>query len=62
MSKLLDSLAQYWFNVQHQLFPFLEEEIGPLTEKQLQLIAVLDFVRIEQYLPDRYGCEGRAFW
>jgi transposase len=59
MSKLLDSLAQYWFNVQHQLFPFLEEEIGPLTEKQLQLIAVLDFVRIEQYLPDRYGCEGR---
>lgn len=59
MSKLGESLSQFWFKVQYQLFPFMEEEIGPLSDKQLQLISILDLIRIETYLPDRYKCEGR---
>lgn len=59
MSKLGESLSHYWFRFQHELFPLVEEEAGPLSEKQLQLISILDLVRIENHLPDRYKCEGR---
>jgi len=45
--------------IQGTLFPWLEEELDPLTEKQQQLITILELVRIEQFLPDYRGCEGR---
>ena len=35
---LIDSLSMYWLNIQGNLFPWLEEELGPLTEKQQQLV------------------------
>jgi hypothetical protein len=59
MDKLGYTLAQYWSNIQGTLFPFLQEEIDPLTEKQQQLITILELVRIEQYVPDYRWCEGR---
>jgi transposase len=59
MGQLVQRLSQYWNKIQGTLFPFLEEELDPLTEKQQQLIAVLELVRIEQFLPDRFGFEGR---
>ena len=40
-------------------FPQLEEELDPLTEKQQQLVAILELIRIEQFIPDFFGCEGR---
>ena len=58
MSKLGETLSQYWFKIQDTLFPLLEEELGPLTKKQLQLIAILEMVRIEKFIPDRSGYEG----
>jgi hypothetical protein len=32
----------YWLTIRGNLFPWLEEELEPLTEKQQQLITVLD--------------------
>lgn len=59
MSQLTTTLSQYWNKIQGSLFPWLEEELDPLTEKQQQLIEILELVRIEQFLPDLFGCKGR---
>lgn len=59
MSKLGQDISQYWFKIQGVLFPFLEEELDPLTQKQQQLITILEVVRIEQFIPDYRGFEGR---
>jgi len=59
MSKLGQTLSQYWHKIQGTLFPQLEEELDPLTEKQQQLITILEVVRIEQFIPDHRGYEGR---
>lgn len=59
MSQLFNSLSQYWDRIQGTLFPWLEEELDPLTEKQQQLITILELVRIETFLPYTVGSEGR---
>lgn len=59
MSKLGQTLSHYWSKIQGTLFPQLEEELDPLTEKQQQLITILEVVRIEQFIPDHRGYEGR---
>lgn len=59
MSQLTKTLSHYWDKIQGSLFPWLEEELDPLTEKQQQLIAILELVRIEEFLPCYDGCEGR---
>ena len=59
MGQLIRTLSQYWDRIQGSLFPFLEEELDPITQKQQQLITILEVVRIEQFIPDHRGCEGR---
>lgn len=59
MGQLFRSLSQYWQTIQHTLFPSLEEVLDHLTEKQQQLITILELVRIEQFLPNLFGYEGR---
>jgi hypothetical protein len=59
MSQLTETLSHYWNKIQGSLFPWLEEELDPLTEKQQQLVAILELVRIEEFLPCYDGCEGR---
>lgn len=59
MNNLKTSLSQFWNNIQGSLFPFLEEELDPLTEKQQQLVMILEIIRIEQFIPDYRWCEGR---
>ncbi len=59
MSKLGQTISQYWSKIQGSLFPFLKEELDPLTQKQQQLITILEVVRIEQFIPDYRGYEGR---
>lgn len=56
---MYDSLSQFWNRIQGTLFPEIEKEVGPLTEKQQQLVATLEVVRIEQFLPRFYSCVGR---
>ncbi|MBA2368076.1 MAG: hypothetical protein H0V82_03525 [Candidatus Protochlamydia sp.] len=57
MSKLGQILSQYWSKI--SLFLQLEEELDPLTEKQQQLITILEIVSAEQFIPDYLGFEGR---
>ena len=59
MSGLRDTLTQYWLNIQGSLFPWLKEELGELTEKQQQLISILEMIRLEEFLHLGYGYPGR---
>ncbi|MDA1337722.1 MAG: transposase [bacterium] len=56
---MLKTLSRFWDRIQGKLFPELKEQLGPLTEKQQQLVAILEVVRIEQFLPRFLGCVGR---
>ena len=46
--KLGASLSQYWRNIQYNLFPWLEKETGELTDKQKQLVSILEIIRVEE--------------
>lgn len=59
MVKLFNNLSHYWRRIQLNLFPWLEEEIGELNEKQQQLVATLELVRVEECIQSRYGFRGR---
>jgi transposase len=56
---MFEKLSRYWDKIQGSFFPELEEELGPLTEKQQQVIETLELVRIEAYLPWLVGYVGR---
>jgi len=56
---LLDRLTQFARVLQGVLFPALQEELGPLTEKQQQVVAVLDMVHLEAFIASSSGGVGR---
>ena len=35
-----NNLSQMWYNIQETLFPHMEEELGPLSKKLLQVIQI----------------------
>jgi len=53
---LRETVSQYWQTFQHGLFPWLAEELGPLSERNKRLVQVLELVRVEDWLPDQ--CAG----
>jgi hypothetical protein len=59
MSRLRDTLSQTWFVIQTSLFPWLTEELGPLTAKQQQLVTILELIRIEEFIGSSRGFPGR---
>ena len=59
MNHLRVAFAPYWQSIQHALFPQLERVLGPLTEKQQQLVQTLEVIRIEQMTPRRFRVPGR---
>ena len=59
MSRLRDTLSQTWLNIQGSLFPWLTEELGPLTKKQQDLVTTLEIVRIEEFIYSSRGFPGR---
>lgn len=59
MSRLRDTLSRTWFNIQGSLFPWLSEELGPLTGKQQELVSTLELVRIEEFIYSSRGFPGR---
>jgi hypothetical protein len=59
MSRLRDTLSQTWFMIQNSLFPWLSEELGPLTEKQQELVTILELIRIEEFIYSSRGFPGR---
>lgn len=54
----MKNLSQHWMQIQATLFSWLEEGLGSLSEKQQQLIIVLEFTRIEDFVRNYYGYVG----
>jgi hypothetical protein len=59
MSFLAGTLSQFWLTVQGTLFPWLAEELGELSQKQKQLVAILELLKIESFLSRSVGYAGR---
>lgn len=51
MNQTRDRLCSIWNLFQTSLFPWIQEELGELTDKQKQLVEVLELVQIETHLP-----------
>lgn len=56
---LVKTLSQYWLRIQSSLFPWLEEELGELTEKEQKLVTTLDLVRVEKFTGCSRSMRGR---
>lgn len=56
---LRDALTQFGGMLQRRLFPRLEEENGPLSERHRQLITVVAMSRMESQLDNASGGRGR---
>jgi len=50
----MQTISSIWDRIQRSLFPFLEEELGPLTEYHKKLAAILEVVRIEDFFLNEY--------
>lgn len=44
-------LSEMWSRIEGSLFPQLDETLGPLSDKQQKLVAILELVRIEKFVP-----------
>jgi len=57
---LKQTISHYWEKIQGTLFPLLEEVLPPLTQKQQQLVSILEVLRIEDFVfPYCPGFRGR---
>ena len=57
---LKQTLSRHWFRFQRELFPWLEETLGPLGERYERLVRVVELARVEESLPySRAGGAGR---
>ncbi|MBA3238393.1 MAG: IS5/IS1182 family transposase, partial [Parachlamydiaceae bacterium] len=52
-------LSQFWSNVQYTLFPQLEKDLGELSPDHKKLVAILELVRIEEFIPCGRFTNGR---
>ena len=59
MSFLAETLSQFWLTVQGTLFPWLAEELGELSGKQKQLVAILEMLGLELFISRSQGYAGR---
>jgi len=59
MNEIRAQLSQIWQSIQGTLFPWLCEELGELTEKQQQLVTVLEVARLEEHIPSFGRFPGR---
>ena len=56
---LRETLSNYWYAFQQELFPRLEMECGPLSGRYELFVAVVEFVRLEILLPSMSSLPGR---
>ena len=56
---LVKTISQYWFRMQSSLFPWLEEQLGELTEKEQKLVTTLELIRIERFTACSRSLRGR---
>jgi len=58
--KLHKGLSRSWGRIQRSLFPWLEEELDPLTKTQQKFVMILEVIRIEEHLNEYHSfCRGR---
>jgi hypothetical protein len=55
----MEKISRVWRHIQRTLLPFLDEEVGPLSEQEKKLASVLELVRVEDLLPGRWWGRGR---
>jgi hypothetical protein len=53
------ALSHYWFSIHSDLFPWLEEQLGELTENEQRLVTTLDLIRIEKFMTFSRNLRGR---
>ena len=56
---LFQFLSDTWDHIQESLFPWLSEELGPLTDMHRKLIAILEVSRIHGFVQGWVGLPGR---
>jgi Transposase domain (DUF772) len=56
---LLTLVTATWSHIQGNLFPWLQAELGPLTDNHKRLITVLEMVRVEVFVAVHDGAPGR---
>ena len=56
---LREFLSNTWDHIQENLFPWLTEELGPLTDMHKKVIATLEMARIDQFIRYWPGLPGR---
>ena len=56
---LVKTISQYWLRIQSSLFPWLEEELGEMTEKERKLVTTLELIRIERFTAYSRSLRGR---
>lgn len=44
-------LSNFWYNIQSSLFPMLENDLGKLEAEHKKLAAILEMIRIEEFIP-----------
>lgn len=54
-----DKLSPLWNNLQLKLFPDLEKRVGELSSQYKRTVAVLELIRIEEFLPCLRFKDGR---
>src|ERR1039458_3302521 len=59
MTDPLDAMKARWSHIQGSLFPWLGEEIEPMTELPGRLVRVLDVIGLEAVVPDPPRGPGR---
>lgn len=52
-------ISATWSHIQGNLFPWLQAELGPLTDNHKRLVTVLEMVCIEAFVQMRDGMPGR---
>ena len=55
----LNEMWARWNHIETSLFPWLREEVDPLTESLGRLIIVLDTIGLEAYVPSPSHGRGR---
>jgi hypothetical protein len=56
----MSPLFEIWNSIQHSLFPWLESELDPLTEKQQEFIRVIELAEVQKHMsPYRWQGVGR---
>lgn len=49
-----EKLSKFWNNLEYTLFPYLERRTCDLSERYKKLVAILELVRIEDFIPNRF--------